>query len=454
MALDLSPCEWRGVDGRVECGTLDVPEDRAHPSARTLRIFFVVARATGEVGGDPIFFFVGGPGGAASAAAAAMSAELPELRASRDFVFIDQRGTGRSAPLPCAEAPGLSRRLKPMFDHAEVAACRDSLQKGADLRFYTTSDAALDTDDVRRVLGYRRINLHGSSYGTRAAWAYAARFPSRARAMLLHGPAGPGFLMPMPFARGLDEALDGVIDGCLADDACAKRFPALRADVARAFDRVRQSPVPVRAGEVGGPLVDATMTHGELAEAVRHQLYTAAGAAGVPSLLSRAAAGDYAPIANVAIANRARLDRQVARGMYLSVSCAEDIPFMTEPAIRDASSGTRPGDYRVRQQIAACLAWPRGGALPAGFAAPVQTPALVEVGQFDPATPIDWARRAMTFLPNGTLVVVPHGAHAFTNLGIDGCLSRVATAFFTQGSAQRLDTSCVAAARRPPFTLR
>ncbi|MDQ3171408.1 MAG: alpha/beta hydrolase, partial [Acidobacteriota bacterium] len=241
-ALEVAPCQWEGIGARVECGTLRVPEDRARPDGRALSIFFVVARATGEAAGEPVFFFTGGPGTAASDSAAGLSGTLAPLRATRDFVFIDQRGTGRSAPLACPSTPSVRRRLAPLFDRAETVACREALEGQADLRRYTTSDAALDVDDVRRALGYRRISLHGSSYGTRAAWEYAARYPRHASAMVLHGPVPPGFLAPVPFARALDIALEGVIAACADDAACAARFPSLRADVARAFDRLRAGP--------------------------------------------------------------------------------------------------------------------------------------------------------------------------------------------------------------------
>lgn len=210
--------------------------------------------------------------------------------------------------------------------------------------------------------------------------------------------------------------------------------------------------------EAGAPPLEASFTHGELAEAVRYQLYTVAGARNLPSLLTRAAAGDYTPIAQASMQNRQRLEQQMSRGMFFSVTCDEDVPFMTEAAIRAASAGTRLGDYRVRQQMAGCRTWPRGEsgwASSSGSAppAPLQTPALVQVGEFDPATPLDSARRAMQLLPNGRLVIVPHGAHAFGGLGIDACINRLSAAFLAQGSARNLDTSCVAAATRPPFTV-
>jgi len=461
--IALSPCSRTAIAGRVECGMVRVPENRARPSARSLSIFVLVLRATGdasgEPAGEPIFFFTGGPGSAASLSAAYLSAQLAPLRATRDFVFIDQRGTGRSAPLVCGFPQDPVTRLEPMFDPALTAACRAALQRAADLRFYTTSDAALDVDDVRKALGYGRINLHGSSYGTRAAWAYAAKFPDRVRAMALHGAAPPGFLLPLPFARGLDAALDGVVAACAAEAACAARFPSLRRDVARAFDRLRDTPARVMVHEQGGEPREGWLTRGELAEAVRYQLYTGTGAANLPRLLSLAAAGDYTPIAQASVLNRRRLEEQLNRGMFMSVTCAEDVPLMREPQIRAASRGTRLGDYRTRQQIAACRDWPRGEprwwAPPDGrdTPAPVAAAALVLNGEFDPATPPEWARRAMTLLPNGRLVIVPNGAHAFDRLGVDDCIARVIVEFFARGTAKGVETSCMAGAKRPPFTL-
>lgn len=352
-----------------------------------------------------------------------------------------------------------------MFDPAEASRCRQTLERAADLRYYTTSEAAADVDEVRRALGYERINVHGSSYGTRAAWAYAARFPQRVRSMTLHGPAPPGFYLPAPFARGLDTAIAGVVSACGADDACAGRFPNLVADVTKAFEQLRAKPARVTVKDASGADREGEISRTELAEAVRYLLYTVGGARHLPLFLTRAAAGDYSSIAQASIENRRRLEQQLSRGMFLSVTCAEDVPFLDDEAVMNSSRGTRLGDYRVRQQQAACEGWPRGAGKwwsgpPAGDApgsgdepAPIDVPALVLVGEFDPATPAEWARRAMPLLPNGRLVVIPHGAHSFDRLGVDACLSRVITDFVTRGAANGVETSCVALAKRPAFIL-
>ena len=201
---------------------------------------------------------------------------------------------------------------------------------------------------------------------------------------------------------------------------------------------------------------ESAFSRGELAEAVRYLLYSATDARRIPLLLTQAAAGDYTPIARASANYRRGLNRSLNLGMYLSVTCAEDIAFLDDAAIAATSQNTKLGDYRARQQIAACSAWPRAAAASTARnnqPAPLRVPALIHAGAYDPATPLESARRAAALLPNGRLVVVPHGAHAFGGLGIDECLARMTTAFIAAGSAAAVDDSCVAQARRPPFVL-
>lgn len=446
--LALVSCALRGVSRPAECGAFDVPENRRTPG-RTIALRVAVIRATTpapSAGRDSIFFFTGGPGSAATASAGLLSRELAPLSDTHDFVFVDQRGTGGSNPLPCV-ADGADT-LTPLFDASVAERCRAVLERSADLGAYTTADAVDDLEAVRRALGYQRINLHASSYGTRVAWEYAAHFPDHARALVLHGPAPPGLIIPLPFAQGLETALEGVITDCLAEPSCAERFPRLREDVRTAFERLRVSAVPV---SVDG--ITAHLSQGELSEGVRYLLYSPVDARRLPLLLAQAAAGDYAPIARALMNHRRGLARDLTMGMYLSVTCTEDIPFLTGPAIDAASRNSRLGDYRVRQQAAACAVWPRGPAPEKRPGTALRVPALLQIGEYDPATPLAWGHRAAAMLPEGRLLVVPHGGHAFNGLGVDACLWGITASFLRDGSAASIDSSCVAAARRPPFLL-
>jgi pimeloyl-ACP methyl ester carboxylesterase len=70
---------------------------------------------------------------------------------------------------------------------ALMAQCLRKLAPDHDVAQYTTSVAVADLEDIRQRLGLRRLNLYGSSYGTRVAQHYARRFPDRTRALILDG---------------------------------------------------------------------------------------------------------------------------------------------------------------------------------------------------------------------------------------------------------------------------
>jgi pimeloyl-ACP methyl ester carboxylesterase len=108
--------------------------------------------------------------------------------------------------------------------------------------------------------------------------------------------------------------------------------------------------------------------------------------------------------------------------------------------------------YRVLQQVAACREW-RRGAIPAGFHEPVTSsiPMLLISGPHDPVTPPVWAERIAARLPRSLHVIVPDGHHGGGGLSHIDCLLHLQAAFLERGTGDGLDTSCVAAMKRPPF---
>ncbi|HEY4592465.1 MAG TPA: alpha/beta hydrolase, partial [Thermoanaerobaculia bacterium] len=96
----LSPCTLPDGGGKAFCGTYEVFENRETRSGRKIPLKIVVLPATGrERAPDPVFFLEGGPGGVATMDAAELAGD--PVRARRDVVLIDVRGTGASNPLFC-----------------------------------------------------------------------------------------------------------------------------------------------------------------------------------------------------------------------------------------------------------------------------------------------------------------------------------------------------------------
>ncbi len=77
--------------------------------------------------------------------------------------------------------------------------------------------------------------------------------------------------------------------------------------------------------------------------------------------------------------------------MFMTVTCAEDLRFVTEEDIERETAGTFLGDYRVRRQLAACQIWGFGADVDESYPMPVKVgaPVLLLSGEFDTATPAD-----------------------------------------------------------------
>ncbi len=452
--FELKPCEVAGLR-EARCGTYEVWEDRVRRAGRKIGLKVVVVPAKSPLRRpDPLVFINGGPGESSTQAAAGLAHEFAKVLEHRDLLLVDQRGTGGSNPLDCKlYGPDLQSFLGDFFPQEAVRRCRAELERKADLTLYTTSVAADDLEEVRAALGYPALNLFGGSYGTRAALVFMRRHPESVRTAALQGVDPPSFPMPLNFPRDAQRALEGVLGECARESACAAAFPSLPAELKSVLATLERGPV---RGEILDPQTDdattVTLSRDLVAEAIRYLLYQSGSASLVPVLIHGAAGGDFGPLAEFAAFGRREIVSSGSMGLYLSVTCAEDLPRVAPGEGERVALGTFLADYRLRQQRSACEIWPRM-APPAGFGEPVvaQTPVLLLTGQWDPVTLPSQAEEALRHLSNGLDVVIPSGGHSFDGLeGID-CVTKLVVDFVEAGSAKALDTSCVASIKRPPF---
>ncbi|HSC25851.1 MAG TPA: alpha/beta fold hydrolase [Vicinamibacterales bacterium] len=437
-------CGSLPVDG-ARCARLAVRENRADPRSRTIGLRIVTLAATGPTpASDPIFLLAGGPGQAASELLGYRSIADPALRRRRDLVFADQRGTGGSNALTCRfYGPDTAQSYLDAFLPLEkVRACRAELERRADLSQYTTAASVEDLEEIRAALGYERINLVGGSYGTRLAMEYARRHEERVRAIVLDGPVPPSARMPENFGSLAERSLDLLLDECVADAECARRFGDVRAHARGVFERLRRAPVTATVMAPGALRpATVTLTRDHVAEAVRYMTYSAREASRVPLALHEAARGDYGSLAQFLLRWRSG---GTFDGLYLSITCAEDVPFVS-PDAAERDESTYLGGYRVRQQRAACAEWPRG-AVPDWHGQPVHSdlPVLIISGELDPVTPPSHGEEVARTLPNSLHIRVPFAGHS--PHGLDGlaCLDGLTREFIERGSVNGLDASCVA----------
>jgi pimeloyl-ACP methyl ester carboxylesterase len=441
---DARTCHLPGAEGALRCLSVPVPLDYAQPAAGGLKIHVTVAPAFREgAKGDPLFVLAGGPGQAGSEVLILLSTAFKRVRATRDIVFIDQRGTGLSGKLDCEEPPG----HETMSDaELEAAAHRCVSNSKTPFAAYNTAYAARDLEEVRRALGYARVNLFGGSYGTRLGQAYARAFPASVRSLILDGVAAPDQVIPAG-GRDAQAALDKLFEGCRKDAACNKAYPNLRAEfdslAARTEAGIKLSVADPRTAQP----VTFTMTAQRFNGTIHNILYSPADARRLPFLIHSAYQGRWEPfIARHNIGGDFAGEGGNAALLYLAVVCAEDVPRMTPELMKeDATALTRPLSGRI---VAMCKDM-KVPAVP--YAAPtmIEAPALLLSGALDPVTAPRRAQSAARYMKNARHLVVANAGHGVSQLG---CAPRLLRAFLDQPGAA-LDAGCLAEIPPPTFQL-
>jgi pimeloyl-ACP methyl ester carboxylesterase len=454
-AAPLHTCRLPGVEHEAWCGRIERPLDPASPTGRAIEVHYAVLPALARnKKPDPVFVFAGGPGQSAIALAGPLERQLSRALNRRDVVLVDQRGTGRSAPLQCDEqAPtrALREAADPQVQAAELVRCREALQKlpHGDLRQYTTTIAIADIDAVRQALGAEKINVMGASYGTRAALEYMRQFPQRVRRAVIDGVAPPDMALPAAFSTDAQAAFDAVLAACEGESACHARHPQLRTQwraLADSLPRTVNVPHPVTGRDE-----TLVLTREMLLSLVRGPLYMPALASALPHAVAEAAQGRFVALVGLASAMSGGREREMrmAAGMHFSVVCAEDMPRVAASADQPgADFGSSLSDIYRRT----CEHWPRGAVPPEFYRIPpAAAPVLVLSGGIDPVTPPRHGERAAQALgAQARHIVVPNAGHGVMAIG---CMRDVIFRFIDAADdeqARRVDAGCARAIPRPP----
>lgn len=425
----------------AECTRFEVAENPAAPAGRRigLRVVLVPARIR-KAEADLVVLLAGGPGQSAVDAFITARAAFEPLRRKRHILLVDQRGTGGSNRLDCeVPAPDDEAALAPEALREAAARCRAQLDERADPRFYGTLDHLRDLETIRSALRVPQFNLVGGSYGTRVALEYLRRFPDAVRSVVLDAVVPPELALLQDHAVNLDEALQRIFDACVRDTACQARFGQPEATLAALHERVSATTVTAQVPDpIDFSLRRERLTPQLLSAIVRLYAYQPETAALLPLLLDEALAGRPQGLIAQGLLLYRQLQGQMARGMELSVVCAEDAPWL---AARDVDRATLLGAALIEGALAQCAVWPHGAA-PADFKQPVRsdTPVLILSGELDPVTPPRYGEQVARTLTRSRHLVAPGQGHTVM---ARGCLPRLVDEFVRTLAPQALDAACV-----------
>jgi pimeloyl-ACP methyl ester carboxylesterase len=187
----------------------------------------------------------GGPGYPATESRNDYLALFRPLRAERDVLIMDNRGTGRSGVIDCRDL-----QTAETWTVDAVAGCGASLGDRAPL--YGTAYAADDLAAILDALGVRSIDLYGDSYGTYFEQTFATRHPGLLRSIVLDGAYplnGPDYAWYPAYAPAVSAKFN---TACARSAACAS-LPGNSLDhILPALQKLRASPFRARAIDVDG----------------------------------------------------------------------------------------------------------------------------------------------------------------------------------------------------------
>jgi len=432
----LEPCDVAGVRG-ARCGSFAVFEDREARAGRRIDIAVVILpAAVPDPEPDPVLFVTGGPGQAATTLISFANAAYAQLKQRRDLVFIDQRGTGASnllacpGPFPSGEASVLGALFPP--DH--IDACRERLSERADLGLYASHLAVDDMAEVLTKVEYEKVNLIGTSFGTRVVQVFLRRHADRVRTAVMNGVVPVSRNVYAHAAENAQDALDFLIEECELDPVCADHYPDIRSRFWDVVARFADGPIQVRR-----PRGTVEFDRGDFGYAVRGMLYGELADEVLAWTWDTYLTGDFTRFADYAIERAAWIaSTTFGTGMHLSVICAEDIPFGAGD-VEALSADTFLGLHLYERYSAACQRWVRGPIAP-GFREPVASdaPVLLISGERDPVTPVAWGEEVAAHLSNSLHIIVPSGGHGITG----PCTLALQLQLITEGSVAGLGSTC------------
>lgn len=442
-AVAPTPCPIEvapALAGRVQCGTIEVPENRERVDGRKVMVHFAIVRPEQPVAGRaPILFVMGGNGSGLK-----NLKRQPGIarRLSREdtVIYVDHRGsTPWGKPdMSCQEFPEGLEAANPKVDPAKVETCRKSLVERMDVNAYGAFEAAQDLKDVRLALGIDRWNVYGISYGTTIAQRLNAIDGKAIGAIVLDGMSGVE-------SNAFDKAfvlqpLVELIDECKGAPECAAAFPTFEADLGKAASSLQRRP-----RQVGGRRISNV----EFLAQIRLALANPELRGRIPLAVSGAARGDLSGWQGLANPEANSGGKDPAFTWPSSV-CRDEVPrsqrrgtgnFPSRTLAPAVVSGAGMTAFETYDWEHFCSRMAFKTSDPATFSSPKSdTPALFLAGQLDLVTPRFQSEETAGNFTKARIVEFPLSFH-FVLLNHTECAGRMIVKFF-ENPVDPLDRSC------------
>jgi pimeloyl-ACP methyl ester carboxylesterase len=372
-----------------------------------------------------------------------------ELEKSYDVIGFDPRGVGESTPaVTCYDATEMdsflfdlpqNKRDTPAWVDEQLSnfkqfgqACNEG--SSGILADINTVFAARDMDVIRAVLGQKKLDYLGYSYGTFLGATYAGLYPNRVGHMVLDGALDPSVSsLDVSVAQGIgfEDNLKVYMAYCLKQKGCpfSGTVSDGMSDLGSMLAQVDAHPLPNSDGRQLG--ADSLVT------AIVAALYSQDSWPYLTKALSGVADGNPSVAFQLADFYYNRVDGAYQDNSYEAFNAYNcmDYPSGESAAAVSAAQQTLKDKAPTiapywSVQVDTCSVWPvKTNVVREQIHASGADPIVVVGTTNDPATPYEWAKSLASQLDSGVLVTRVGSGHTGFNKG-NSCVDTAVNDYF------------------------
>ena len=474
VSADLKPyysqvVKWTTCESDLQCTTVKAPLDWGNPADDSIELALVRSKATGSDRLGSLLLNPGGPGGSGYdfVAQSENGGVTAAVQAQYDIVGFDPRGVGKSTPVTCGDDPTVLDEFlygdpdddstaeegsDEWFEESITATaefgqiCADAT--GPLFAHMDTESAARDMDLMRAVLGDKKLNYLGYSYGTFLGATYAELYPDKTGRLVLDGAVDPSVTAEtsaMIDATGFENALRAYIANCLDQETCPfdGTVDEAMTSIRLLMNDLDESPLRAKDGR--------ELDSGPFTTAMMFPLYDKANWQYLDQLFADTFSGnpEFAWILADAYNDRDTETGEYSTNLfeaYFAVTCLDNSETEPFEVVRQQEAEIAKAAPVFGPEFGygglGCQGWPvTGTRVPGEIHATGSADILVVGTTNDPATPYAQAVALADQLDNGHLVTYEGEGHTAYNHS-NSCVDDTVDAFFLEGTVPASDPQC------------
>ena len=401
----------------VSCGRLSVPELHSDPNGKRIKIGFAQFKSGLTTPAKDAVLFVGDPGFSGMVWVSYWEYEfINKLLQGRDFVVVDTRGAGQSDPaLKCngeldeivagASKKALTAEDWDALSRSQAERCKAAWQTaGVNLAAYNSAEIAQDLDDVRRALGYEKLDVWGSSYGTVPVQLLMKLRPDIVRSAVLDSPIPSQANLHTAAAPAIERVLNQVFETCQADAKCNKGYPDFKQVFFDTVNKLNGKPMRINVTKPKGDFMDYFANGNDLINAaVRYLGYGEDAVENLPGDLYAFAFRGQKSMVESTLRNMLWATDNRSGAASLAVFCMDEGAATSGEDVKTTySEAMQPyGDvFGVGTRAEICKAWGLPQLAGSEDAVTSDIPTLILSGDWDLNTLPDWPAQVAQGLKN------------------------------------------------------